>query len=69
MKQLIKVNHEIFNEVYEGTNGTRRVVCILDKNCVRYIVFEGSKKKNVREFSNGQEQTCFNNATKALNRA
>lgn len=67
MKRLVKVAHEMFKEVYEGTNGKRSVRCILDQNCVRYIVFVDGKKKSVREFSNGQQTQCFANAEKALN--
>lgn len=68
MKKLVKVEHEIFEKVYEGTNGNRMVRCILDTNCVRYIVFENGKKKSVREFNNAQAATCFKNAEAALNR-
>ena len=68
MKKLVKVEHEIFKNVYEGTNGNRMVRCILDTNCVRYIVFENGKKKSVREFNNAQADTCFKNAEAALNR-
>lgn len=68
MKKLVKVEHEIFEKVYEGTNGNRMVRCILDTNCVRYIVFENGKKKSVREFNNAQATTCFKNAEAALNR-
>lgn len=68
MKQLVKVNHEVFHDFYEGINGQRRVCCILDKNCIRYTVFENGKKKRTSTFINGQEQTCFDNAAKALNR-
>lgn len=68
MKKLVKVEHEIFKNVYEGANGNRTVRCILDANCVRYIVLENGKKKSVREFSNAQADTCFKNAEAALNR-
>lgn len=68
MKQLVKINHEVFREAYEGVNGDRRVLCILDENCVRYMVIVNGKLKSRREFSNGQEKTCFRNAERALNK-
>lgn len=68
MKTLVKVEHEVFREYYEGINGQRRVCCILDQNCIRYTVFENGKKKRTSTFSNGQENTCFRNAVNALNR-
>lgn len=68
MKQLVKVENGIFKNVYEGINGSRKVVCILDANCVRYIVSENGKKKTTREFNNAQTDVCYKNAEKALNR-
>lgn len=68
MAKLEKVNDKMFNQMFEGVNGSRRVVCILDSCCVRYMVFENGKRKSRREFSNGQEAICFRNAEKALNK-
>lgn len=68
MIKLMKVSDDIIREKYEGTKGDREVVCILDENCVRYMVFENGKLKARREFSNGKEKTCFRNAEKALNK-
>lgn len=36
MAELKKVENNIFKEYYEGRNDGRRVICILDLNCVRY---------------------------------
>lgn len=68
MMKLVKVEDEIFKDVYVGTNGNRKVTCILDTNCVRYIVFENGKRVRRSEFSNDQKEKCFTNAEKALNR-
>lgn len=70
MKELIKVNDELFNEHYEGVaaNG-KKVICILDDNCVRYMVLNANGKQiRRREYENTQKETCFRNATKAFNR-
>lgn len=68
MKEMIKVKNEMFNEYFEGSNGSRRVTCILDDNCVRYMVFENGKRKSRREFANNNKALCFKNAVKALNK-
>lgn len=68
MNELLKINCEGFKEYYIGTNGQKKVVCILDKNCVRYMVYTNGKLKSKREFSNGKEDICFKNAMKALNK-
>lgn len=68
MSELIKKESSIFKEYFEGTNGIRRVTCILDDHCVRYMVFLNGKLKSRREFSNSKKEMCFKNATKALNK-
>lgn len=68
MINLQQTENTIFKKYYEGTNGRRRVVCILDDFCVRYMVFEDGKQKSRREFSNDRKDLCFRNAEKALNR-
>ena len=68
MMELRKESNEMFKEFYTGTNGRKVVNCILDDNCVRYIVFEGRRVKSKREFGNTQKELCFKNATKALNK-
>ena len=68
MVELRKENNGLFTDFYTGTNGNKTVNCILDDNCVRYIVFEKGKIKSKREFDNSQKKLCFINATKALNR-
>lgn len=68
MNELFKKENGNFKEYFEGTNGSRRVTCILDDNCVRYMVFLNGKLKSRREFSNSKKEMCFRNATKALNK-
>lgn len=69
MVELFRTNGGgIFKEFYAGKNGSREVTCILDDNCVRYMVFENGKLKSKREFSNEKKSLCFTNARKALNR-
>ncbi len=68
MKELVKVNNAFFREYYEGLNEDKRVVCVLDDYCVRYIVFENGKQKSRREFSNEKKELCMKNAKRALNK-
>ena len=72
MLKLKKVEHDMFSQYYEGTNGTKKVTCILDKNCVRYVVLVpgkwGMKVASRREYSNGNESRCFAAAETALNK-
>lgn len=67
MKHLSQISHDIFAQFYTGSNGARKVNCILDDNSVRFIVFENGKKKRVREFSNCDKAKCLAEAEKALN--
>ena len=68
MLELRKENNVTFKEFFTGTNGTKIVNCILDNNCVRYIVLEKGKIKSKREFNNSNKDLCFKNAVKALNK-
>lgn len=68
MKELVKKESYYFNEYYEGENENKKVQCILDDYCVRYIVSVNGKKVSRREFSNDKKELCFKNATKALNK-
>lgn len=72
MLKLQKVEHSIFNEYYEGRNGDRVVHCILDLNCVRYMVLMpgkwGLKTVSMREYRNGCEARCLASAEKALSK-
>lgn len=71
MKKLVRVESPVFSEYYEGCNGQRKVCCILDLNCIRYMVLEpgkwGLRQVARREYRNGNEALCFANAEKALN--
>ena len=72
MLKLQKVEHAIFNEYYEGMNGSRKVTCILDENCVRYQVLVpgkwGFKVASRREYQNHNKARCFSAAEAALNK-
>lgn len=45
MAELRKENNGIFEEFFTGKNGNKTVNCVLDDNCVRYIVFERGKNQ------------------------
>ena len=68
--ELTKTENFMFSEFYTGY--TQSVHCILDDNCVRYVVVqcEGNRTKVVkrREYSNENKARCLANATAALNR-
>ena len=69
--ELTRKENWMFEKYYEGTNGNKTVICILDNWCVRYhvIINNGSETTNKRhEFSNDKKELCFKNATKALNK-
>lgn len=72
MKELKRIESEMFKEFYQGVNGNRIVNCILDDNCVRFVVLEkGSRtisRTIRREYRNDQKERCFRNAVKALNK-
>ena len=78
MKTLNKTTNEIFNEYYTGeTSGLnkktfkyeeKKVICILDDNCVRYSVVVNGKCVKRKEFENHQKKLCFNSATDILNK-
>lgn len=68
MIKMVKVEMNGFTEVYRGENGNKQVTCILDENCVRYIVSNNGKMKRRSEFSNTEKEKCFNNAVKVLNK-
>lgn len=74
MEKLVRTQSDVFKEYYVGKNVRRgrEVICILDENCVRYMILapgkHGMKCISRREYSNGQEARCFANAEKALNK-
>lgn len=69
MKELVKIENWSFDNYYEGTNGTKKVICILDDYCVRYHVKVNGKETSRKEFTNDKKELCFKNATKALNKS
>ena len=43
MAELIKTESGIFKDHYEGINRDKKVICILDNNCVRFSVLKKTK--------------------------
>lgn len=68
MIELKKIKHEVFSNYYIGENGNKKVIAILDTNCIRYMVIVNGKQITRREYANGNESICLKNATKALNK-
>ncbi|MBR5202892.1 MAG: hypothetical protein IKW45_06475 [Clostridia bacterium] len=70
MKELKKVENNMFNKYFEGVAVSgAKAICILDDNCVRYMVFDKmGKRVSRREYSNQAKELCFKRATEALNR-
>ena len=72
--ELKKTENFMFSDYFTGYNPqtNRTVHCILDYNCVRYVVVqcEGSNTKVItrREYGNKDKERCLANATAALNR-
>lgn len=67
MKELVKVENYMFTEYYEGTCWNKKVVCILDDNCVRFVGFVNGKRTVRREYSNKNKEMCMRKATEWLN--
>ncbi len=72
MLELKKVQNPMFNEYFEGTAVSGwKVICVLDKMCVRYTVLDvNGKMKGRHEYGNTSKskETCLKRATEALNR-
>lgn len=68
MMELTRVNSDWFKEYYRATNGKREIICILDENCVRYVIKVDGKMKSKREYDNANKKACFQAATRALNK-
>lgn len=68
VEKLTRVENGMFNEYYEGSNWSKRVVCILDNNCVRYMGFVNGKRVTRREYSNTSKATCMARALAWLNK-
>ena len=72
-----KVENKMFDQYFVGErNGyiqklgyvERKVICILDNNCVRYSIIENGKLKRKSEFDNDNKKLCFSNAEFSLNK-
>ena len=70
IEKLTHVKDSAFREKYEGFNGDKRVVCILDNNCVRYMGFVRCKRTTCREYGNTEKDkaTCMARALAWLNK-
>lgn len=68
VEKLTKVEDFMFQEKYEGECGSKRVVCILDDNCVRYVGFLNDKRVVRREYDNNKKALCMDRALAWLNK-
>lgn len=70
IEKLTKVEGGFFDEYYTGECGSKRVVCILDNNCVRYMGFVYGKRVTRREYGNTEKSkaTCMARALEWLNK-
>lgn len=68
VETLIQVKDHYFDEYYVGYNGSKKVVCILDDNCVRFVGFDNAKRKTRREYSNDKKELCVRRAIAWLNK-
>lgn len=68
MIEFKKVDNYVFNEYYEGVKGDKKVIVILDENCVRYHVIMNGKHKRKSEFDNNSKEKCLKNALMVLNK-
>lgn len=68
VEKLTKVEDTLFQEKYEGERYSKRVVCILDDNCVRYVGFVNGKRVVRREYDNNKKAVCMARAIEWLNK-
>ena len=68
IEKLIEVEGQMFQEIYEGEIGSKRVICILDENCVRFVGFVNDKLVVRREYANNKKSLCMARATAWLNK-
>ena len=64
--ELHKTDHDIFKEVYEAEKGHKKVVVILDDNCVRYHKFKNGKLVGRKEYYDHEKEKCMKYALKYL---
>lgn len=65
---LTKSADPMFQEKYEGKCHSKRVICILDENCVRFVGFVNDKLVVRREYANNKKSLCMARATAWLNK-
>ena len=70
IEKLTKFEGSHFREEYAGECGSKRVICILDNNCVRYMGFVNGKRVTRREYGNTDRNkaTCMARALDWLNK-
>lgn len=68
VEKLSKVEDVMFQEKYEGERRDKRVVCILDENCVRFVGFVNDKRVVRREYQNNNKAVCMARAIEWLNK-
>lgn len=68
IEALTKTRHPFLDEFYVGQNGSRRVECILDNYCVRYMGYVNGKRTTRREYDNNNKELCMARALAWLNK-
>jgi hypothetical protein len=68
IEKLTKSEDPMFQEKYEGERCSKRVICILDDNCVRFVGFVNNKRVVRREYANNKKALCMARAIAWLNK-
>ena len=68
IEKLTKSDDPMFQDIYEGSLRSKRVICILDDNCVRFVGFVNDKRVVRREYANNKKALCMARAIAWLNK-
>lgn len=64
---LNKIDSVIYDYYYTGENNKYKVVCVLDDDCVSYMVKNKITGKHItHKYKNENKKTCLKNAKKIL---
>lgn len=70
MLKLEKIKSRFFNEIYTAEKDNKKVIVILDNNCVRFhkyvAQFENWKEIGKSTYNNKNKEMCKRNALKYL---
>ena len=70
MLKLEKIENRFFNEIYTAEKDNKKVIVILDNNCVRFHKYiaqmENWKEVGKSTYSNKNKEMCKRNALKYL---